>query len=93
MLEENVENRLTKEVKKRGGKAPKFVSPGLRGMPDRIVLLPGARTIFVELKKPGETRDPLQIKRAQELEALGYEVYCLDSYEAIDRFVTEVFGT
>lgn len=92
MLETTIENRLKKEVEKRGGKVWKFTSPGTRGVPDRIVLLPGGRAIFVELKKPGEVRRPLQIKRALELHELGFEVYCLDSYKAVDRFFVEVFG-
>lgn len=91
MKESSIERRLKKEVEKRGGKALKFVSPGMRGVPDRIVLLPGARTIFVELKAPGEKPEPLQVKRAAELRELGFKVYCLDSIEAINRFVSEVF--
>lgn len=42
MLEKNIENKLTTAVEKAGGIAPKFVSPSLRGMPDRLVLLPRA---------------------------------------------------
>ena len=92
MNEKQVERRLKNQVEKRGGKALKFVSPGIRGVPDRIVLLPGARTIFVELKAPGEEMEPLQRKRAAELRALGFSVYCLDSFEAVDQFIQEVFG-
>lgn len=92
MNEGRLERRFRQEVKKRGGRALKFTSPGMRGVPDRIVLLPGAKTIFVELKAPGEKREPIQLKRAQELWALGYRVYCLDSNAAIDRFVAEVFS-
>ena len=92
MGEKQVEQRLKNQVKKRGGKALKFVSPGIRGVPDRIVLLPGARTIFVELKAPGEEMELLQRKRAAELRAMGFPVYCLDSFEAVDQFIQEVFG-
>ena len=92
MGEKQVERRLKNQVEKRGGKALKFVSPGIRGVPDRIVLLPGARTIFVELKAPGEEMELLQRKRAAELRALGFSVYCLDSFEAVDQFIQEVFG-
>lgn len=91
MRETNIELRFKKEVEKRGGKALKFISPGMRGVPDRVVLLPGARTIFVELKAPGEKPEPLQVKRAAELRELGFMVYCLDSISAINRFVAEVF--
>ena len=53
MLEKSIEKKLADAVKKRGGLAPKFVSPGLDGMPDRIVLMPGGRLAFVEVKAPG----------------------------------------
>ena len=51
--ESAVERRLVSGVKARGGLCWKFVSPGMSGVPDRIVLLPGARIVFVELKRPG----------------------------------------
>lgn len=37
-----------------GGWAVKFSSPGLDGMPDRLVLFPGGKLGFVELKAPGK---------------------------------------
>ena len=43
MREKTSEQKLTLMVKAAGGIAPKFVSPGYDGMPDRIVLLPGGR--------------------------------------------------
>lgn len=92
MSESRLEQRLKNEIERRGGKAPKFISPGMRGMPDRIILLPGGRVIFVEMKAPGETPTPLQEKRADDLRKLGFKVYCIDSVEAIDVFITEVFG-
>lgn len=48
--EKTIEQKLVRAVKLMGGLAPKFVSPGLDGVPDRIVLLPGAKLAFVELK-------------------------------------------
>lgn len=55
MGEENrIERHLAMSVKKMGGMAVKFVSPGLDGVPDRIVLLPGRKIAFVELKAPGK---------------------------------------
>ncbi len=90
--ESQLERRFAFEVMRRGAWALKFVSPGMRGVPDRVVLLPGGRTVFAEIKRPGETPDELQKKRAKQLMALGFQVYCLDSYQAIDDFMTEVFG-
>lgn len=50
MLEKDIEKILVTEVRKLGGRAYKWVSPGNDGVPDRIVILPGLRPIFVELK-------------------------------------------
>lgn len=81
MNEKHIERKLVEAVKKSGGLAPKFVSPGWDGVPDRIVLLPCGRMAFVELKAPGKTMRPLQIRRKKQLERLGFKVYCVDSPE------------
>ena len=52
--EKQIEQSLVKAVKNMGGIAPKFVSPGFDGMPDRIVLLPHGLMAFVEVKTPGK---------------------------------------
>lgn len=61
--EKNTEIKLVRAVKLMGGMAPKFVSPGLDGVPDRLVLLPGAKFAFAEIKADGKTMRPLQVKR------------------------------
>ena len=69
---------------------PKFVSPGLDGVPDRIILMPGARIAFAELKAPGRKMRPLQVKRKGQLEALGFQVYCIDRPEQIGGVLREI---
>lgn len=90
MRESVVERKFTTEVKKRGGLAVKFVSPGFDGVPDRLVLFPGGRVAFVELKAPGKTMRPLQVRRAKQLTALGFRVYCVDSTEKIGGVLDEI---
>lgn len=87
MKESRIEKRLIKEIEKIGGKALKFVSPGVSGVPDRIVLLPRGRVIFVELKAPGEKPEPLQVYRAEQLRKLGFEVKVIDSIEDIMQLI------
>lgn len=90
MQENVIERRLKSEAKKSGGMAVKFVSPGLAGVPDRLVLLPGGRCGFVELKAPGKKLRPLQEKRKQQLQALGFKVYCIDEPEQIGGVLNEI---
>lgn len=93
MRESVVEKKFVTEVKKRGGLAVKFVSPGWGGVPDRLVLFPGGRMAFVELKAPGEIMRPLQQYRARQLTALGFRVYTVDCKERIGGILDEIQTT
>ena len=93
MRETAVEKHLNVEAKKRGGMSVKFVSPGLDGVPDRLVLLPGGKLAFVELKAPSKKMRPLQVHRAKQLIALGFRVYCADRKEMIGGILDEIQGT
>ena len=93
MQEKYIEQKLVVAVKSMGGIAPKFVSPGIDGMPDRIVLLPMGRIAFVECKATGKKMRPLQNKRKKQLEALGFLVYCLDDVEQIGGILSEIQAT
>ena len=90
MKERSIEQRLVAEAKKRGGLALKFVSPGMDGVPDRIVFMPGGKMAFVELKAPGQKIRPLQQKRAGRLIALEFRVYCVDGIEQIGGVLDEI---
>lgn len=90
MRESAIEAKLVKAVKSLGGLAPKFVSPGLDGVPDRLVLLPGAKIAFIELKAQGKPLRPLQVRRKRQLEALGFSVYRIDGSEQIGGILDEI---
>ena len=93
MREKQVEQKLVRAVKARGGICPKFVSPGFDGMPDRIVLLPGRHFGFVEIKAPGEVPRPLQVSRHRLMKKLGFQVYVLDDPEKIGGILDEIQAT
>jgi len=93
MRESTIESRLREEAKKRGGMAIKFVSPGLNGVPDRLVLMPYGRVAFVELKAPGKTPRASQLKRKRQLERLGFRVYVVDGVDQIGGVLNEIQGT
>ena len=83
MREKTIEKKLILAIKDMGGIAPKFMSPGYDGMPDRIVLLPGGRMGFIEVKAPGKVPRPLQEARHRMLRRLGFQVYLLDAVDQI----------
>lgn len=93
MREREVERKLVREVKKRGGICPKWVSPGYDGVPDRIVLLPGRHFAFIEVKAPGEVPRPLQVSRHRLLRKLGFKVYILDDPKDIGGILDEILST
>lgn len=88
MKEKQVEARLRDEVKKLGGIAYKFESPGNNGVPDRIIILPMGVIEFVELKKPkGGRLSPLQIYQHRRLEEIGTHVHVISNLEEVDDFI------
>lgn len=82
-----IEQYLVKKVKLMGGKAYKWVSPGNDGVPDRIVVWPDGRIVFVELKAPGKHPTPLQSAKHSELRRLRQVVNIIDSKEKVDAFI------
>lgn len=91
MKESAVEKRLCAGVKRRGGWALKFVSPGAAGVPDRIVIMPG-KIYFVELKTETGTRTQLQIAQQDKLRALGMDVRTLYGAAQVKTFLDELAG-
>lgn len=87
-----IEKKLREAVKKRGGIAPKWVSPGLAGVPDRLILLPKGKIAFAELKAPGEKPRQLQVSRHRLLRRLGFKVYVIDGVEQIEEVLDDITG-
>ena len=90
MREKKIEQALVKAVVEKGGLCPKWVSPGMAGVPDRMVLMPGGITAFVEVKQKGQKPRPLQTYRHKQLRGLGFKVYVLDDKDDIEKIVKEL---
>ena len=80
-------------MKRLGGIAFKFTSPGNAGVPDRIVIMPGNRIYFIELKRSGGEARPLQKMQINRLKALGCSVSVIDSKEGVDKFLNDIQST
>lgn len=92
MNEKQIEDYLRNKVKAAGGLCYKFVSPGNPGVPDRIVILPGGRTIYVELKAEFGRLRNLQKWQLECMRKLGAEVRVLQGLPQVKEFLKEVFG-
>lgn len=89
MKESVIEAKLVRLVKDRGGLCYKFVSPGNTGVPDRIVITPGGRVIFVELKTEEGRLSAVQKLQLAELKKRGADVRVLYGLDQVKEFVRE----
>lgn len=90
MLEKDIEKKLVDGVKKLGGRAFKWASPGNVGVPDRIIILPGGRIIFVELKTERGVVRPVQKVMISLLRGLGCDVRVLKGINDVTGFLEEI---
>lgn len=84
--ESTIEEVLREQVKKLGGLAYKFVSPGNDGVPDRIVIFPGKAPIFVELKTDTGRLTRLQQVQIERLQKLGQQVEVVRGMSGLRQF-------
>lgn len=90
MREKLLETNFRNGVKKRGGYAFKFTSPGTDGVPDRLACFPVNRFYLAEMKTTGKDLRPTQrIVRAM-LAKMGIPVYVIDTQEDLDNFFKDV---
>lgn len=86
-LEKDIERRLKKKVESRGGLCLKF-TPAESGFPDRVLVLPGGRVVFVELKRAATERPrKLQEYQIKRLKDLGAEVYVVAGDDQLEAFL------
>lgn len=80
-LESALEDRCVAEIESRGGLALKLAIPGVRGFPDRTVLMPGRQVWFAEFKRLRTgVVSAQQLEWARRLRALGFGVYFIDTW-------------
>lgn len=84
MRENTIEQYLVEQVKAKDGEVRKVKWIGRNGAPDRIVMLPD-RTVWVELKAPGEKCRPHQIREHERMRRMGQRVEVVDSFEGVDE--------
>lgn len=87
MNEKTIEKKLAREIGRRGGKALKFTSPYMTGMPDRLIIMPGGKAYWAELKTTGKKAGPRQLERQKELRDLGFVSEIVSSETELEEFL------
>ena len=86
--EASIEGYLRERVEALGGVCIKLSPVGLRGVPDRLIVLSGPRVIFVELKRPnGGVISALQHWWRKRLLALGCEHHFVKTRAEVDALL------
>lgn len=88
--EKVLEKSLKTAIEKLGGWCLKLWSISFTGLPDRMILLPGARIYFVELKSEGEKPNPRQTWVHNKLRTFGFKVYWIDTNDKLKNFLNEI---
>jgi len=87
--EKTLEKRLGAEAKKIGGWSLKLPAIHVSGIPDRLLLLPGGRVVFVELKTTKEKPRKIQLVIHRKLRKLGFRVEIIDTTAQIIALIEE----
>lgn len=90
MREKDIEKWLGERLKKLGCLYFKFVSPMNPGVPDRIVILPGGRTVYVELKTEVGRLSNVQRWQIGRMRAMGADVRQVRGMDGARAFLREV---
>lgn len=89
MLENEIEQKMKEMVEAVDGKLLKMRVTGESGIPDRLMLLPGGKACFVELKQKGKKPTKKQLYYHQKLIRQGHAVYVIDNVQDAADLVQE----
>jgi len=88
--EKRNEKKLREACKKLGGIAVKLYTLSLTGLPDRMVLMPGGRVWFVELKSERGKLSAMQDFVHRFLRNLGFRVEVISTDDDLDNFFKNI---
>lgn len=92
MRERTIEGKLVRRVREMGGLCYKFVSPNNPGVPDRLVIMPGGKVIFVELKTESGRLSAMQKWQLDEMGRRGADVRVLKGLDEVLAFAEGLRG-
>ncbi len=90
--EKQIETYLVKRAFKANWLIFKFTSPNNRGVPDRLAILPGGDTIYIEVKRATGKLSALQERMIRTIKRKGARVYVVYSREQVDTLIEWEIG-
>lgn len=88
--EKIVERKLVELTKLNGGMCVKLLSFHINGLPDRMLLFPKAKLVFVELKSTGEKPRKIQLFIHDKLRKMGFRVEIIDTIEQVIDLIEDI---
>ena len=76
-----IENAVVRQLQRRGFRTLKLNLQGRRGWPDRLVILPKGKVLWLEFKAPGKQPTRLQQHVHAWLRTAGHRVEVVDKKE------------
>lgn len=89
-MEKDIERRLRRGIEGKGGLCLKLHTLSVKGLPDRVILMPGGRCSFVETKQAGKKPTAIQVWWHKFLRELGFNVDVIDTIEQVDSYVSSI---
>ncbi|MDO5395817.1 MAG: hypothetical protein Q4F07_07625 [Bacteroidales bacterium] len=88
--EKEIEKYLVRRTREMGLPCLKYSNPNMVGYPDRLIVLPQGRVVWVELKSRGCRPSKIQQARIASLRALGHQAFVIDSRAEVDNLINSL---
>lgn len=93
VTEKEIDQHLVSQVRSElHGRCIKMSPQGQAGWPDRLIILPGGKAAFAELKCKGGVVSKIQRERIKELKAMGFEAWIIWSKDDVDFYISYLKG-
>jgi len=91
-LERELEERCTGYAREKGLVSVKLENVGMAGIPDRLIIGQGGKTLFVEFKTPDKS-GRLSEEQKFWLEFLGDAGYVIDDFEIFKKLINSIYNS
>lgn len=91
MLEKQIEAKVCEYARSKGWLAYKFTSPARAAVPDRLLISPMGKCVFIEFKREGQKPTPAQSREHDRLREQKVSVFVVDNVDD-GKTIVDVMG-